>query len=114
MLKMLNSFIRGIRNYISILAKMFKQKDYSPRGSINSSSDRRRRPHLKNYGFISFHIEWDMIEETVFLSILKQMEFHLVQNRKENCLHDYIPFKVKENENIVYSMQGDTLASVLR
>ena len=29
------------------------------------------------------------------------MEFHLVQNRKENCQHDHIPFNVKGNENIV-------------
>ena len=30
-------------------------------------------------------IEWDMIVVTVFLSILNQMEFNLVQNWKENC-----------------------------
>ena len=35
--------------------------------------------HWENYISISFHIEWDMIEGTVFLSILNQMEFHLVQ-----------------------------------
>ena len=29
------------------------------------------------------------------------MYFHLVQNRKENCHHDYIPFNVKGNANIV-------------
>jgi len=39
----------------------------------------------KNYISISFQIEWDMIMVTVFLSILNQIEFHLVQNRKENC-----------------------------
>ena len=32
---------------------------------------------------------------TVFLSILNQMEFNLVQNRKENCHHDHIPFSEK-------------------
>ena len=32
-----------------------------------------------------------MIVVTVFLSILNQMEFHLVENRKENCHHDHIP-----------------------
>jgi len=31
---------------------------------------------------ISFHIEWDMIVVTVILSILNQMEIHLVRNRK--------------------------------
>ena len=42
---------------------------------------------------------------TVFLSILNQMEFHLVQNRKENCPHDHIPFNLKGNGNIVFSVQ---------
>ena len=45
-----------------------------------------------------------MIVVIVFLSILNQMEFHLVQNRKENCHHDYIPFDVKGNGNIVFSV----------
>ena len=30
------------------------------------------------------------------------MEFHLVQNRKENCHHDHIPLNVKGN--IVFSV----------
>ena len=38
-----------------------------------------------------------MIVVTVFLSILNQMEFHLVQNLKENYHHDHIPFKLKGN-----------------
>ena len=46
--------------------------------------------------FLSVGIEWDMIVERVFLSILNQMETHLVQNRKVNCHHDHIPFNVKE------------------
>ena len=45
-----------------------------------------------------------MIVVTVFLSILNQMVFHLVQNRKENCNHDHIPFNVKGNGNIVFSV----------
>ena len=53
---------------------------------------------------ISFHIEWDMIVVTVFISIENQMEFHLVQNRKENCHHDHIPFNLKGNVNIVFSV----------
>ena len=44
-----------------------------------------------------------MIVVTVFLSILNQMELHLVQNRKENCYHDHIPFNVKGIGNIVFS-----------
>ena len=51
-----------------------------------------------------------MIVVTVFLSILNQMEFHLVQNRKENCNHDHIPFNLKGNGNIVSPLQ-DTLPS---
>ena len=39
-----------------------------------------------------------------FLSFLNQMEFHLVQNRKENCPHDHIPFNMEGNENIVFSV----------
>ena len=34
---------------------------------------------------------------------LNQMEFNLVQNRKENYLLDHIPFNVKGNGNIVFS-----------
>ena len=26
------------------------------------------------------------------------------ENRKENCLHDHIPFDLKGNENIVFSV----------
>ena len=51
--------------------------------------------HWENYISIFFHIEWDMIVVTVFLWILNQMEIHLVQNRRENCDHDHIPFNVK-------------------
>ena len=40
---------------------------------------------------------------TVFLSILNQMEFHLVKNRKENCHHNHIPFDLKGNGCIVFS-----------
>ena len=35
-------------------------------------------------------------------SNLNQMEFHLVQNRKENCHDNHIPFNVKRNGNIVH------------
>ena len=46
----------------------------------------------------------DMIVVTVFLTILNQMEFHLVQNRKEKCHHDHIAINVKGNGNIVFSV----------
>ena len=43
---------------------------------------------------------------TVFLSILNQMECHLVQNRKDICHHDHIPFNVKGNGDIVLSVHN--------
>ena len=46
-----------------------------------------------------------MIVGTVFLSILNQMHFHLVQNRKENCHYDHILFNMKGIGNIVFSVQ---------
>ena len=46
-----------------------------------------------------------MIVVGVFLSILNQIEFHLVENRKENCQQNHIPFNVKGNGNIVFSLQ---------
>ena len=33
---------------------------------------------------------------------LNQMDFHLVQNRKENCPHDHIPFNLKGNGILFY------------
>ena len=52
-----------------------------------------------------FSFPWDMIVVTVFLSILNQMEFHLVQKRKENCHRDHIPFNVIGKGNIVFSVR---------
>ena len=39
-----------------------------------------------------------------FLSILNQIKFHLVSNRKENCHHDHIPFSLKGIGNRVFSV----------
>ena len=41
--------------------------------------------HRGSYTSISFHVELNMIVVTVLLSIFNIMEFHLVQNWKENC-----------------------------
>ena len=40
---------------------------------------------MENYTSNSFHIEWDMITVTVYLSILNQMEFHscIISNRNQ-------------------------------
>ena len=43
-----------------------------------------------------------MIVGTVFLSILNQIEFHLVKNRKGNCPHDQIPLNWKGNAGIFF------------
>ena len=61
-------------------------------------------PHWENYISISFHIQWDMIVVTVFLSILNQMEFPLVQNEKENSHHDHIPSNLRGKGIIVFSV----------
>ena len=45
-----------------------------------------------------------MIVVAVFNLILNQMEIHLVQNRKENNHHDHIPFNVKGNGNLIFSV----------
>ena len=55
-----------------------------------------------------------MIVVTVFLSILNQMEIQLVQNRKENCHHDHIPFNLKGKEMLVSSVQLSTLTHLVR
>ena len=44
-------------------------------------------------------------KRTVFLSILNQKEFHLAQNRKENCDHDHITFSLNGNGNLFFRMQ---------
>ena len=46
-----------------------------------------------------------MIMMAVFLSIFNHMEIHLTQNWKENCLHDHIPFNLKGNGILVFSVQ---------
>ena len=60
--------------------------------------------HWENYVSISFQIEWDMIGVTGFILILNRMEFHLVQNQKKTCHHDRVPFDLKGNGNIVFSV----------
>ena len=53
--------------------------------------------HWENYISISFHSEWDMIVVTVFEPNWNSIWF-------KNCHHDYIPFTVKGNGNIVFSV----------
>ena len=42
------------------------------------------------------------------------MEIDLVQNLKENCPHDYIPFNMKGNGNIIFSVQEICVQRSLR
>ena len=53
-----------------------------------------------------------MIVVTVFYSILNLMEIHVVQNRKENCHHDHIPFHLKGNRIQIFSVCGLGLRGV--
>ena len=66
----------------------------------------RLQTQRENYTNNSFHIQWDVIVVTIFLPILNQMEFHLVQNRKENCHHDHIPLNVKGIVCVVFSVHA--------
>ena len=47
--------------------------------STGSAETGQNESHWENYISTSFHTEWDLIVETVFLSILNQMEIHFVQ-----------------------------------
>ena len=49
--------------------------------------------HWENYISFSFHIEWDMIVETVFLSILNQMELHLLQIERKIVITTIYPIR---------------------
>jgi len=58
---------------------------------------------LKKQYFFSHWMGYDLGNRFPFN--LNQMEFHLVQNLKENCHHDHIPFNVKGKGNIVFSVK---------
>ena len=71
-------------------------KDYVER--VNC--DTLRKLHFQ---FLSHWMGYDHGDSFPF-DFLNQMEFHLVQNRKENCNHDHIPFNVKGIGSIVFSV----------
>ena len=62
-----------------------------------------REPHGKlrklYFYFLSNWMGYDRSD-----SFSLQEEFYLVQHRKENCYHDYIPFNLKGNRSIVFSV----------
>ena len=81
---------------------------WEPLGSFpmrhNCDTNWHNRPPLYWENYVSIHIEWDMIVVTVFLSILNHMKIHLVQNRKDNCHNDHIPFNLKGNRILFLSV----------
>ena len=91
----------------SIVGRVAKSGNYFPSlnfGQKKSAGDPQRVHYTGKLISISFQIEWDMIVVTVFISILNQIKFHLVQNRKEDCHHDHIPFNLKGIGNVVFSV----------
>ena len=44
---------------------------------------------------------------------LNHIEFHLVQNRKENCHYDHILFNLKGNGNIIFSVYAAVIVDGL-
>ena len=102
-----------LQHHLAVSLRIFKgpfidplwcQKAWAARAVVYAADIVENPLHWENYTSISFHIEWDMIVVTVFLWMLNQMEFHLVQNRKENCDNDHIPFNLKGIGNIVFSV----------
>ena len=69
--------------------------------------------HKRKYFSVYFQIEWDMVVVTVFLSILNQMEFQLVQYQEENCHHDRIPVDLKGSRNLSIWVYTDMVLSVV-
>ena len=53
------------------------------------------------YALLTLRILWQFS----FRFWTNQMEFYLVQNRKENYHHNHIPFNLKGNGNIVFSVR---------
>ena len=50
----------------------------------------------------------NIVVVTAFISILNQMEFNFIQNQKENCHHDHIPFNY-QGEHQVHAGHGPQL-----
>ena len=63
--------------------------------------------HISNY----FQIEWNMTVETIFLSILTQVEFHLVQNKNKNSHNNHVPFNLKKKQEIYFSESAPEIKS---
>ena len=49
----------------------------------------------------------------VFLLLFNQMEFHLVQNQMKNCCHDHIPFNLKGNGILVFSVNTHSISNLV-
>ena len=75
------------RNLRAVFGEYYKKKLSMVHGQVTVIRFAQKQPTAaaytwENYISICIHIEWDMIVVTVFISILNQMEIHLVQNRK--------------------------------
>ena len=68
----------------------------APHGTPGPAT-RRPAMHWEKYISISFHSEWDMIVATAF-------EPNGISIWFKNCHHDHIPFTVKGNGNIFFSV----------
>ena len=102
--------------------KSFSEKDYCDKIPPGRWIVRRRRsisrgcqilenfPNSENaslrkleFHFLSNWMGYDRGESFPF-DFLNQIEFHLVQNWKKNRHHDHIPFNVKGNRILVFSV----------
>ena len=72
------------------------------RGTVSALSTLRKLP----FHFLSNLMGYDRGDSFPF----DRIEINLVQNRKENCHHDHIPFNLKGNGNKVFSVCTETLA----
>ena len=59
--------------------------------------------------FLSNWMGYDRVLTVFLLIFWTKWNSILVQNQKENCHHDHIPFNVKGNGNIVFSVWGSII-----
>ena len=62
--------------------------------------------HSQKYISASFRIEWSYMWRFSFRFCIKS---NSVQNCKENCLHDHIPFNLKGKGNRIFSVRSFAL-----
>ena len=85
--------------------------------SLSSARCYKSSACWENSYSISFQIEWDMIVVTVFLSILNQMDFHLVQKSKGKLSPRSYPIQCERKWNtsfvsVIYYIKSHSPATV--